>query len=142
MSTPYSEVDDIFLSNIKDKTFLDFEEDDRNIILDGIRIQAINKFKQCKLNLKDRNETERVFNDDLTEEIKVIIGTIMVRFWMNDKIFDLDLLKQRMSTKDWKLSSQSEHLDKLIKLKKDLDAEVNTLINEYINYNYSLDDLK
>lgn len=134
MATPYSEIDDMFLNDIKDETFLDFLDEEREMILNDLRRKAITRFKACKKNLYDRDDNARQFNENLTEEEKFIIATCMRKYWLNDKIYNLELLKQRMSTKDWKLSSQSMHLLRLITLSQELDKEISKMIVDYTVY--------
>jgi hypothetical protein len=138
--TPYSAIDTMFLSDISDNTFLDYEESERNTILDNLRIKAITRFKACKKDLTDRDEVLKQFNIDLTEEEQLILATIMRKYWLNDKIYNLDLLRQRMSNKDWKLTSQAEHLKNLMLLKNDLDKEISQKIVDYTIYSYELEE--
>jgi hypothetical protein len=74
----------------------------------------------------------------LTDEEKLIIATIMRKYWLNDKIYNLKLIRQRMSTKDFKLTAQSEHLLRLLNLSQDLDKTISTMIVEYTVYSYSI----
>lgn len=140
MSTPYSKIDNMFISDIFDDTLLEFTEEERKEILDNLRTKAITRFKACKKNLNDRDDELQQFNITLSDEECLIIATIMRKFWLNDKIYNLELLKQRMSTKDWKLSSQAEHLLRLTVLKQDLESEISKMIVQYTNYNYSIKD--
>jgi hypothetical protein len=152
MSTLYSEIDNMFLSDIKDKTFLDYTEVERQQILDDLRVKAVTRFKACKKDLTDRVETvyeedgEEItitighFNPTLTDEEKLIIATIMRKYWFNDKIYNLELIRQRMSTKDFKLTAQSEHLLRLTVLNQELDKEISRMIVSYTTYAYKLED--
>lgn len=140
MPTPFSKIDDMFLSDISDDTLLDYTEEERENILDSLRVKAITRFKACKQDLSDRDEVNRVFNQDLSDEVCLIISTIMRKFWLNDKIYNLELLRQRMSTKDWKLTSQAKHLQTLVELKQELDKEVSRMIIEYTVYAYKANE--
>lgn len=141
--TPYSDIDNMFLADIQDDTFLDFTESERQDILDGLRIKAITRFKACDKDLTDRTEavgeTEGQFNETLTDEEQLILATIMRKYWLNDKIYNLELLRQRMSTKDFKLSSQAEHLKNLTLLKQELDKEISQMIVGYTVYTYEVE---
>jgi hypothetical protein len=138
MASPYLEVDNMFLADISDDTFLNYTEEEREEILDGLRKKAITRFKACKKDLSNRDETLKQFNEDLTDEEKLIIATVMRKFWLNDKIYNLELLKQRMSTKDWNMTSQAEHLLRLTVLNQELDKEISRMIVSYTTYAYSL----
>lgn len=139
MPVPYSNIYDMFLSDIKDHTLLDFEVEDREKILDDLRIKAETQFKQCKNDLSNKDNIEKQYNFDLTIEEQLIIATIMRKFWMNDKIYNLSLLKQGMSTKDWKQTSQAEHLLRLTALMSELNKEISKMIVDYCTYNYKVE---
>jgi hypothetical protein len=139
MSTPYSEVDNMFLADISDDTFLDYTDEDKEEILTILRNKAATRFKACKKNLSDKDEVLGQYNSTLTDEEKLIISTIMRKFWLNDKIYNIDLIKQRMSNKDWKLSSQAEHLLRLTVLSQELEKEISRMIVDYTVYAYSLE---
>jgi hypothetical protein len=138
MATPFSEIENMFLSDITDDTFLDYEETDRQAILDSLRIKAITRFKACKVDLSDKDETLKQFNQTLTDEEKLIIATCMRKYWFNDKLYSLDLIRQRMSSKDWKQTSQAEHLLRLTVLNQELDKEITNMIISYTVYNYKV----
>ena len=141
MSTPYSKIDNMFLSDISDDTLLDYVEEERSEILNNLRVKAITRFKACKKDLTDRDDETQQFNEFLTDEECLIIATIMRRFWLNDKIYNLELIKQRMSTKDWKQTSQAEHLLRMTVLKQDLENEISRMIVDYTIYNYSVKEI-
>lgn len=140
MPTPFSKIDDMFLSDISDDTLLDYTEEERENILDSLRVKAITRFKACKQDLSDRDETAKVFNQDLSDEVCLIIATIMRKFWLNDKVYNLELLKQRMSTKDWRLTSQAEHLLRLTILNQELEKEISRMIVSYTTYAYKVNE--
>lgn len=139
MPTPYSEIDDMFLNDISDDTFLYYTEEEREEKLNDWRTKAITRFKACKNNLNDRDDELKQFNEDLSNDVKLIIATIMRKYWLNDKIYNLQLIKQRMSNKDWKMTSQAEHLLRLTVLAQELDKEISRMIVDYTTYAYSVE---
>ena len=148
MSSLYSEIYNMFLSDIKDDSLLDFTESERDDILHGLLLKAITRFKACEKDLNDRIEPvsedesetgeaiEGKFNETLTDEEQLILATIMRKYWLNDKIYNLELLQQRMTTKDFKLTSQAEHLLRLTVLAQELDKEISRMIVDYTLYTY------
>jgi hypothetical protein len=62
----------------------------------------------------------------------------MRKYWFNDKLYSLDLIKQRMSSKDWKMTSQAEHLLRLTVLNQELEKEISRMIVEYTTYAYKV----
>ena len=150
MATLYSDIYNKFLTDIKDDSLLDFTVEERMEILDGLLKKSISRFKACQTDLLDRTErisatentpaVEGQFNQDLTEEEMNILATIMRKYWLNDKIYNLELLQQKMTSKDWKLTSQAEHLLRLIALNQELDKEISRIIVDYSLYAYSVGD--
>ena len=150
MATLYSDIYNKFLTDIKDDSLLDFTVEERMEILDGLLKKSISRFKACQTDLLDRTEripatentpaVEGQFNQDLTEEEINILATIMRKYWLNDKIYNLELLQQKMTSKDWKLTSQAEHLLRLIALNQELDKEISRIIVDYSLYAYSVGD--
>jgi len=146
MATLYSDIYNKFLTDIKDDSLLDFTVEERMEILDGLLKKSISRFKACQTDLLDRTEripatdttlaVEGQFNQDLTEEEMNILATIMRKYWLNDKIYNLELLQQRMTTKDFKLTSQAEHLLRLTVLAQELDKEISRMIVDYTLYAY------
>ena len=138
MSIPYSNVYDLFLDEISDSTFLQFPEIDRDLILKKLLLKSLSRFKACKTDLLDKDDSLEQFNSDPSDEEQLILSTIMRYHWLNQKVYNIELIKQRMTTKDFKLSSQAEHLLRLTVLKQELDKEISRMIVQYTNYAYSL----
>ena len=135
MPTPFDTVYNMFLPDITDGTFLDFEVDDREDILHDLLIKAITRFKACQKDLSDRDEVLKQFNETLTEEEIFILATCMKKPWFSNKIYNLELIRQRMSVRDWNLTSQAEHLLRLTVLNQELDKEISRMIVDYTVYN-------
>lgn len=141
MSTPYYVIDNSFLNKISDYYLLDMEDEDAQELIDGYRNSASVKFKKCK-KLLNKDDELRQYNDTLTDEEIEILSNLMVLEWLKPQINSMDLLKQSMSTKDYTIYSQANHLEALMQLKKDIKAEVDKLIISYTFSNNSLDDLR
>jgi hypothetical protein len=142
MPTLYNDIENLFLGEIKDLTFLDYEALDREEILDGYLMKAIVRFKACQIDLTDKDDIVRQFNNTLTDEICYIFAVCMKKPWLSDKIYNLELLEQRLSPKDWKQTSQAEHLTRLLDLKKDLEADISKMIVDYTIYNVKVGETK
>lgn len=140
MSTPYSVVDNSFLNKITDDYLLTLIEGNLQDLIDGYRKSASVRFKQCK-KLENRDDSLKQYNQTLTDEEVEILANLMILEWLKPQINSIELLKQSMSTKDYKLTSQAEHLLRLNNLKSSTIAEVDSLIVSYTYSNNSLDDL-
>lgn len=103
---------------------------------------AITNFSECKVDLSDRNDTTLVFNQTLSNKEIEILALGMILEWLRPQINRLTLLKQALSSSDFRLSSQSSHLDSLLKLKKEIKSELDQKIVEYTYNYYTSDTLK
>lgn len=141
MATPYDAIHNSFLNKISDDFLLSLSTEALNNLLNQYRISASVKFKQCN-KLSDIDDNLQVYNKDLTLEEIEILGHLMVLEWLTPQINTMELIKQSLSTKDYKIFSQANHLETLKKLKQETQAEINKLIVSYTYTNNSLDDLK
>ena len=134
MATPYQTIFDVFINKITDYDFLSLDTADIEEILTKYIKSALVKFKVCKKDLSDRDDNIKTFNITLTEEEVEILATLMVVEWLSPKINAIELLKQSLSTKDFSMYSQANHLKELRELKKDMRNESKQLL---ISYGYS-----
>jgi hypothetical protein len=137
-NTVYTEIYTIFQSQMNDPVFnaLTFREDLSKQYL----INSIPKFRRSLQNLDDRDDTATIptFNIQLTEDVKQILGNLMLVEYMSSHIVSLDLLKQAMTSKDFGLTSQANHLEKLLLLRNDRKKDISKMI---VDYCYSFSDL-
>ena len=91
--------------------------------------------------MSDRDDDLRQYNIALTDEEIEILANLMILEWLKPLINSIEILKQGMSTKDYKIYSQANHLNELMALKKETNAEIDKLIISYTYSNNSLDDL-
>lgn len=141
MATPYDNIHNRVLQKISDRGLTALIEADLQELLDSYLKSAIVKFRTNTVDLYDRDEELRQFETSLSEIEEEILALYEVGEWLKPQIYSIDLIKQNMSTKDYKLTSQANHLDKLLALKRDCLEEARGL---RIDYNYrtsSLDDL-
>ncbi len=137
MATPYSAVDNLFIGKITDSSLLTMDEEFLEKTLDQYRFSAGVRFKQCK-KLSDRNEELRQYNQDLTDEEIEILANYMVLEWITPRINAIRNLEPVMTTKDYKAYSNAQHLETLLKMKRDIAQDVDKLM---VSYTYSENDL-
>ena len=130
MSTPYAVVDNSFLNKITDDLLLTMTDEYLEKTIDSFRVSASIKFKQCP-SLLNRDDVLRQYNSTLTDEEVEILSNLMVLEWLKQRINSIELLKQNMSLKDYHMYSQANHLDTLLKLRKDTNSDIDRLIVSY-----------
>jgi hypothetical protein len=137
MSTPYNLVFEAFTSKIKDNLFLELPQFDAEDQMISILNDALIYFKYPKVNILDKNDEAKIFNVDLGYEEIQITSHLMVSAWLDRQINNIELIKQKFTDRDFKITSQAEHLDKLIKLRDRQEARCKTLMKSYYNKNGS-----
>lgn len=136
--TPFSEIYDVFLSQVSDPVFM--EKDIGDELKYRYLLNSIPKFKKCKKDLSDRTSDQ--FNVVLTDEEILILGTLMVLEYLNPMIISLENIKQFMNSKDFYISSQANQLKQLMELREMKRREVDRLIIDYTYNNGKLDELR
>ncbi len=113
MSTPYQDIYDRFAIKIDDYQLSSLPDDTFDNTLLKYLKGAIFEFKYCIQDLSDRDDTNSLFNVDLTEEEQEILAKFMVCKWLDGLINHLDNLKQKFGNKDFQIFSSSNHLKEL-----------------------------
>ena len=131
--TPFSKVYNRFLTKISDPILLDMFEDDMKDMMKDYLIAAIVKFPQCKKG-KTANFDQDQFDESLSMEEIEIYASYMVSEWVKPLINNIQSLKPLMVTRDYQSYSQANHLDKMINLKNDSEADANRMMVRYTYY--------
>jgi hypothetical protein len=140
MPTPYSSVYDIFLSLFDDITFITVDSDDS--LKKRYLQNSIPKFRRCLQDLTNRDDVNNTFNITLSDEEQLILGNLMVIEYLNPKIVSSKLIQQSMTSREFEMTSQANHLRQLQELKTDKQKEVSKLIVDYTYNNSDLSRLK
>ena len=146
-TTSFSLVYDSFLSKITDDMFLELTELDTNRMLEQLLLSSIQKFEFPRVNLNDYNITTAIdercycgaesdyeyvemtvyeqgqFNIVLSQEEINILSTYMVVEWLGQQIASIENTRMKYSGSDFKFTSQANHIQKLLQLKKEYERE-------------------
>jgi hypothetical protein len=142
MATPFSSIYSSFVFKLRDYSFLDIPQEDLDDIFFNYLRSAIVRFPNCKQDLFDLDTTLKIFNQDLTMTEQEILAFLMCVEYLIPQILRIENLKHTMSTRDYQLTSQAQHLKELVGLRKYLMSEANQLIMNYSIKNGKLGDLK
>ena len=134
MSTPYEDIFDSFRDKIRSFSFVNFDKDDLDEILTGYLKSSIVRFKTCKKDLSDRDDLYKIFNEDLTDEEIEILATLMVERFLDPFIQTEEILREKLSSKDYNLYSPSNFLKELREVRKEAKTEAQRLMTGY-SYN-------
>ena len=128
--TPFSVVYDSFLSKITEDMYMELDESDTKKLLRELLISAINKFEFPRVNINNytllsgENDIENgQFNILLSNEEINIIATYMIVEWLGQQLASIENVRMKYSGSDFKFTSQANHMQKLLAIKKDYERE-------------------
>ena len=119
MATSLSEVYDLFMLTVTDyrlNHLFDSSEEDFETYLQAWLEFAIVDFHMCDQDLNFDNTT-KTFSDTLTRENKVILATLMMKYWMQKNVNDITQMNLHITDRDFKVASEAMNLrEKTIRL--------------------------
>ena len=132
--TYFEDVYEFFLSKIKSYDLAELTEDEIKEELDTFIMLVLPKctvFKgKVKLDLDNESFVVKG-KDSLSLEEMEILSLAMLLQYISPLIARDENLKQTLSSKDFSSTSQANHLEKLLILKKSIDADLNYAMNSY-----------
>lgn len=129
MPTEFQDVYNFFLSKIETYEYENFTDEELNILFQQMLRIA---FKQCKY-FKDIKVdwNMETFNRVLTDEEIDIVASYMLVEWYNPRINTDLAIKQTLSSKDYKLTSQANHIATVKDLRQNALKEARYLAKQY-----------
>ena len=136
--TRFSVVYNSFLSKITDDMFLELTEEDTLQLLRQLLTSAIPKFEfprqalefgYIKIQHKDEEgevistEYTWAFTRPLTLEQVNVLSTYMIVEWLGIQLASVENTRMKYSGPDFKFTSQANHMQKLLQMKKDYERE-------------------
>ena len=131
-STRFSVVYDSFLSKITDDMYLELTYQDTLKLLKQLLISALPKFEFPRVALdyeyttweEDNEEVEGwTFVYPLNLEQINIIATYMIVEWLGQQLASIENVRMKYSGSDFKFTSQANHMQKILQMKKDYERE-------------------
>lgn len=120
--TTFDEMYQFFLSGITDDMFMELTREDTEALLEEILIAALPHFEFPRwANPFDLDLRNRCFSAKLSLEEMLIIRYYMIAEWIGYQLATIDLIKQKYTGSDFKLTSQASHMKQLSNLKKDYE---------------------
>lgn len=128
MTTRFQEIYDMFFEKITDDMYVELTEYDTKKDCQSILISAIPLFEFPKKSLSyvkievnpETFEDTSYFNVELDIEEKNILAVLMLQGWLQRQITSIENTRLKYYGNTFKLTSQANHLQKLITLKDDI----------------------
>lgn len=135
--TEFSVVYDSFLSKITEDMYLELTEQDTKNLLHELLVSALPKFEFPRHDLvyeyasweeedEEGNITPHegwIFIHPLTLEEINIIATYMIVEWLGQQLASVENTRMKYSGSDFKFTSQANHMQKILQMKKDYERE-------------------
>ena len=132
-TTSFSVVYDSFLSKITDDMYMELTKEDTEKMLEELLISSIPKFEFPRFDIFDyvKGEEDELantytvgyFNSNLTSEEVNIIATYMIVEWLGQQLASVENIRMKYSGTDFKFTSQANHMQKILTIKKDYERE-------------------
>ena len=121
--TTFQEMYDFFLAGITDDMFMEMTKEDTEEMLQEILVAAVPKFEFPRWKDPfDLNFDKKCFSAKLTTEEKLILRNYMIVEWISFQLANVDLIRQKYSSSDFKFTSQASHMKQLVTLKKEYES--------------------
>lgn len=117
MATSFETIIDRFLGKITDDMYLELTPEDTIRDAKQFLVDAIPYFEFPRFALYDYNEELEEYNVELTDEEINILALLMKTAWLERQINSVEVTRMKYSGSDFKMTSQANHLSKLIQLK-------------------------
>lgn len=128
-NTSFNEIYDRFLGSITDDMYVEWTREDTEKDLRNILIAAIPNFEFPRFPLYDYGEDS--YNCHLTDEEINILALLMYNNWLQRQVASIENTRMKYSGSDFKMTSQANHLAKLISLKQEAERQAHHMQRLY-----------
>lgn len=112
-----------FLGSITDDMYVQWTREDTEKDLKNILLDAIPGFEFPRFPLYEYDEDAEEYLVELTSEEVDILASLMYNIWLQRQVASIENTRMKYSGSDFKLTSQANHLAKLIELKKEAERQ-------------------
>lgn len=139
MATPYINIYERALFKVKDIKLGEMDESMRRYVLKQYLNSAVADFgTKCAKDLDARDDDLEEFEEDLTNEEQEILALGIAYYWLSAHIMDRNLLRNKISTKDYQYFSPANLMREINEMRSDVRKEYKHRI---VDYTYDHGDL-
>lgn len=142
MATKFSELYERFVGQINDYSIVRMGQEVAEKTFEGYLKSSISKFNQCKIDLKDRDETAKAFNQTLGDEEIDVLVTLMIVEYLKPQVLHSQKMKMMLSDSDYKSYSQANQLNAMLMLYKQFQKDADLVKTNYSYIKGKMEDLK
>lgn len=115
--TSFEEIYDAFFSLITDDFYMEITEEQTREDCESLLMASLPLFEfPSQVYTIKKVEGKKYFEQDLSLEEINILATGMLQIWLQRQIWSIEVIRQKFSGSDFKLTSQASHLQRLMSL--------------------------
>ena len=119
--TTFDVIYNSFTSKITDDMYMELTAAETAAMHKELLMNALHWFEFPRVDIYDFNEDLEEYNISLSREEINIIATYMIVEWFNQQLASVENTRMKYSGSDFKFTSQANHMQKLLQLKKDYE---------------------
>lgn len=132
MPTSFDEIYKRFLAKIADYEMFEYDNSTLESYLEDLLILAIDDFSElCKQDLNETDYENKSFGTVLTNREKEILSLGMIVHWVRPKVYNSDMLRNVLNTKDYSVYSPANLLEKMTDLLEKTETELDQKMKMY-----------
>jgi hypothetical protein len=133
MSTSLSEVYDVFMMTVTDYRLTDLFNtsvpDFENYLQAWLDFSIVD-FKVCDQDL-NYDDTSKEFSDNLSRDNKVILATLMMKYWLQKAVNDITQFNLHITDRDFKIASEAQNLREKVNHLNIVKEQCSQLLQDY-----------
>lgn len=129
--TSFDVIYDKFFGKITDDMYMEWTEEDTRKDLKKILLDAIPGFEFPRFPLYAYDKDAEEYNVTLTSEEINIFALLMLNVWVQRQLTSIENTRMKYSGSDFKMTSQANHLAKLMELKKETERQAHHMQRLY-----------
>ena len=119
--TRFNDIYSSFFSKITDDMYMELTRQETESLAKELFESSLIHFEFPRQDIYDYDTMLEEYNIDLTKEEINIIATYMIVEWLGQQLASVENTRMKYSGSDFKFTSQANHMDKLIKMKKEYE---------------------
>ena len=129
--TSFNEIYDRFFGKITDDMYMEWSPENTRNDVKNILLDSIPGFEFPRFPLYDFDAEAETYNVTLTSEEINIFALLMYNTWLQRQVASIENTRMKYSGSDFKMTSQANHLAKLMDLKKEAERQTHHMQRLY-----------
>ena len=123
MKTKFETIYNRFFSKVTDDMYMELDKKQTESMVEELHLSALPWFEFPRVDLYNFNQEDKIYNIELSNEEINIIAIYMLVEWLTQQLVSVENTRMKYSGSDFKMTSQANHMSKLLALKKDYERE-------------------